>query len=142
VLATDMGNHAKIFSNFKRRLTEGQEWTSREDVKLALSMSLKMADISNCSRPTPIYLEWAKSISSEFYGQGDAEKVLKLSVSPFMNRSKHAADFASGQISFMNYIVLPMLEAMVEFLPKLDFTLEFCSANKDHWQHGAAPSAQ
>lgn len=134
VLATDMGIHAKIFKQFQARLAEVPEWHSKkEDIRLALSMSIKMADISNSARPNHIYAEWAKNISKEFYLQGDAERQLHLSISPFMDRTKEAEEFPKGQISFMMYIVQPMVEVLAEFLPSLSFTLNLCRENKQYW---------
>lgn len=134
VLATDMGNHAKIFKSFQVRLGETKDWSSKkEDVRLALSMSIKMADISNCARPNHIYAEWAKNISKEFYLQGDAERALQLSISPFMDRTKEVEEFPKGQISFMMYIVQPMVEVLAEFLPSLSFAVDLCMENKQYW---------
>ena len=136
VLATDMGNHAAIFSSFRRRTAEGQDWHERrEDIHLALSMSIKMADVSNCGRPNNLYIEWAKNISAEFYMQGDAEERRGLSISPFMDRKKDKTDFPKGQISFMNYVVVPMFEAIAEFLPPVEVALQCCTENKEYWQH-------
>merc|ERR1712093_942409 len=92
-----------------------------------------MADISNCGRPRDLYLRWAENIAAEFYCQGDAEGQLRLSVSPFMDRRKHNPDFSKGQISFMNYIVIPLFEACAQMLPNLEFTVKLCTKNRDHW---------
>eukprot|EP00757_Euglenozoa_sp_SAG-D1_P000694 gene694-1821_t len=40
-------------------------------MRLALSMAVKMADISNCGRPAELYLRWCEKIADEFYMQGD-----------------------------------------------------------------------
>ncbi|CUF07986.1 cAMP-phosphodiesterase D, putative [Bodo saltans] len=135
VLSTDMGNHAKIFSSFRRRMTDGIDWSARrDDIRLALSMSIKMADISNCGRPNSLYVEWAKNIAVEFYNQGDVEAKMKLTISPFMDRRKDKSDFPKGQTSFMTYIVQPMLEAIAEFLPPMEFAVQHCNENKAYWQ--------
>jgi hypothetical protein len=136
VLSTDMGNHARIFGNFRRRQVDNPEgeWSEKDDKRLALSMSIKMADISNCGRPTHLYLQWAKNIAAEFYVQGDAEATLGLVVSPFMDRKKGASDFPNGQVSFMKFIVIPMFEAISEFLPNMEFCLAHCSTNRDYWK--------
>ena len=43
LLSTDMGNHAKIFSQFRRRAAENPDWyTRREDVKLGMVMAIKV----------------------------------------------------------------------------------------------------
>jgi len=136
VLATDMGRHGKIFKHFQMRMAETTDWHSKkEDVRLALSMSIKMADISNCARPSHIYAEWAKNISKEFYTQGDAERKLDMPISPFMDRTKESEEFPRGQISFMIYVVQPMVEAIAELLPNLSFAVNFCVENKEYWEH-------
>ncbi|KPI83514.1 hypothetical protein ABL78_7446 [Leptomonas seymouri] len=135
VLATDMGNHAKIFKSFQVRMSETNDWFSKKsDVRLALSMAIKMADISNCARPNHIYAEWAKNISREFYLQGDAERQLNLTISPFMDRTKEAEEFPKGQISFMMYIVQPMVEVISAFLPSLSFAVGLCNDNREYWK--------
>eukprot|EP00659_Diplonema_papillatum_P015178 gene15178-23185_t len=106
VLATDMGLHAKILSSFKRRLGEDKNFVKRDDVKLALSIALKMADISNCGRNESLYLRWCDQISDEFYLQGDRERNLGQAVLPFMDR--YSTNVAKGQIAFMNYIAIPL----------------------------------
>eukprot|EP00455_Lapot_gusevi_P010452 TRINITY_DN14729_c0_g1_i2.p1 TRINITY_DN14729_c0_g1~~TRINITY_DN14729_c0_g1_i2.p1 ORF type:complete len:114 (-),score=22.97 TRINITY_DN14729_c0_g1_i2:153-449(-) len=93
-----------------------------------------MADISNCGRPNSLYVEWAKNIAVEFYNQGDVEAKMKLTISPFMDRRKDKSDFPKGQTSFMTYIVQPMLEAIAEFLPPMEFAVQHCNENKAYWQ--------
>jgi hypothetical protein len=141
VLSTDMGLHAKIYQTFRRRLTEEKEWTSKEDQRLALSIVIKMADISNCCRPPLLYAEWAKRIAAEFYNQGDTESRLNVPISPFMDRRKDKVDFPKGQISFMNYIVIPLFEAGAQLLPKVLFTVDVAKKNKQDLLSGQAASS-
>jgi hypothetical protein len=134
VLSTDMGNHAKIFQTFRKRLQDDAEWQHKEDIRLALSIAIKMADISNTARPQHLYLQWAKKIADEFYNQGDVERKLHFTVSPFMDRLNHKMDFPKGQMSFMNYIVIPLFEAGAEFVPQLEWTVQKIQDNKEYWQ--------
>jgi len=134
VLSTDMGNHNKIFHTFRKRLHDDGEWIHREDIRLALSIAIKMADISNCSRPQNLYLQWAKKIADEFYNQGDVERKMHYTVSPFMDRTTHKTDFPKGQMSFMNYVVIPLFEAGAEFCPQLQWTVQKIQDNKEYWQ--------
>ncbi|CUI14520.1 cAMP-specific phosphodiesterase, putative [Bodo saltans] len=131
VLSTDMGLHAKIVNQFKRRLQENHDFTKKDDIRLALSMAVKMADISNCGRPEHIYLKWSGKIADEFYMQGDRERNLGLPCSPFMDRSQPA--MAKGQIAFMNYIVVPLFECISEFLPDMHFSVDHTEQNKAYW---------
>ena len=71
VLCTDMGLHAKIFGQWKRRIAQDHDLHKRkEDQRLALSMAIKMADISNCGRPQHLYLKWTTKLAEEFFLQG------------------------------------------------------------------------
>eukprot|EP01010_Urceolus_cornutus_P005371 NODE_92_length_2502_cov_22.113331_g73_i0.p1 GENE.NODE_92_length_2502_cov_22.113331_g73_i0~~NODE_92_length_2502_cov_22.113331_g73_i0.p1 ORF type:complete len:622 (+),score=141.35 NODE_92_length_2502_cov_22.113331_g73_i0:104-1969(+) len=134
VLSTDMGNHGKIFNTFKKRLGDGIDWSKREDIRLALSIAIKMADISNVARPPELYTQWAARIGSEFYDQGDLERKLQLSVSPFMDRQQHDIEFAKGQVSFMNYIVVPLFELGAQLVPDFTWLLAKIQSNKEHYQ--------
>ena len=131
VLATDMGLHAKILGTFKRRLVEDHDFKKKEDIRLALSMAVKMADISNCGRDQKLYLGWCNQIADEFYMQGDRERNLGFPCSPFMDRFSPA--MAKGQIAFMNYIVVPLFECISEFLPDMHFSVDLTEENKAHW---------
>lgn len=133
VLATDMGMHAKIYQNFRRRLNEEKDWATRDDQRLAMNIAIKMSDISNCCRPPALYSAWAQNIAAEFYNQGDTEARLSLPISPFMDRRKDKVDFPKGQISFMNYIVIPLFEAGASLLPNMDFAVKQAQANKQNW---------
>ena len=136
VLATDMVLHAKILSSFKRKAADGSKMTKREDIRLALSMVMKLADISNCTRPHHLYVNWCNHITDEFYLQGDRERALGHPVSPFMDR--YNPTVAKGQMAFMSYIVLPLFECMSEYLPLIKFTIDLCHQNKDYWANRRA----
>jgi 3',5'-cyclic-nucleotide phosphodiesterase len=132
VLATDMGLHGKIVGNWKRRIGENHFLDEKkEDQRLALSMALKMADISNCGRPHDLYMRWGAKISDEFYMQGDREKNHGLSISPFMDRASPGV--SKSQISFMNFVVVPMFESISEFLPDMHFSVDLTEQNKQYW---------
>eukprot|EP00992_Anisonema_acinus_P003217 TRINITY_DN12602_c0_g1_i1.p1 TRINITY_DN12602_c0_g1~~TRINITY_DN12602_c0_g1_i1.p1 ORF type:complete len:622 (+),score=178.55 TRINITY_DN12602_c0_g1_i1:53-1867(+) len=132
VMSTDMGLHAKIFGTWKRRIgTDHDLHKRKDDQRLALSMSIKMADISNCGRPEHLYLKWGTKLAEEFFLQGDNERNRGDPVSPFMDR--FAPSMAKSQIAFMNYIVIPMFESIAEYLPDMHFSVEHCENNKNYW---------
>jgi 3',5'-cyclic-nucleotide phosphodiesterase len=131
VLATDMGLHGKFVSQWKRRIAENHNLEKKDDMRLALAMALKMADISNCGRPHDIYMRWGAKISDEFYMQGDREKNFGLSISPFMDRAQPGV--SKSQISFMNFVVVPMFESISEFLPDMHFSVDHTEQNKSYW---------
>ena len=77
VLGTDMGLHSMFVTRFKKRIdeTEMKMYKTKKDKNLALTMALKMADISNCGRPKTLYHGWCNVIVDEFFQQGDRERL-------------------------------------------------------------------
>lgn len=139
VLSTDMSLHAKILGKFKSRIEGDVDFSDREDVRLALQLAIKCADVSNPARPRELYLKWAERICQEFYNQGDKERELGLPISPFMDRTKPA--FAKGQVAFCNYIVQPMFESFSQFLPKMNFTSDHINENRRSWENNTQEEA-
>ncbi|KAL0490265.1 calcium/calmodulin-dependent cyclic nucleotide phosphodiesterase [Acrasis kona] len=131
LLATDMGQHAKIVGRFKSRLEIDTDFKTREDVILAMQMSIKISDVNNPARPLYLYLKWTDVINVEFWSQGDREKELKVTVSPLMDRT--TAVVGKGQIAFCNYVVEPMYKSFIKLLPKMAFTMKHIERNKGYW---------
>lgn len=131
VLATDMSLHSKYVARMKAKLQEGVSFYNREDQLLALSIALKLADISNCARSQEMYLKWGFRVSDEFYLQGDRERYFSMPCSPFMDRFNPA--LAKGQISFIMYIIIPFFEQVAELLPDMKFAVELAEKNKQYW---------
>ncbi|KAG2392517.1 hypothetical protein C9374_011242 [Naegleria lovaniensis] len=137
ILATDMALHATILGRFKSRIeTENEsseiDFSAKEDVRLALQIAIKIADVSNPARPLKLYLKWAKRIEEEFYKQGDKEKELGLALSPFMDRTKPSLN--NLQSAFINYIVSPMMKSYCRLLPKMNFAMEHIATNLEYWK--------
>lgn len=131
VLATDMGQHSKIVGKFKNLLENGSTFSSKNDVRVALEIAIKIADVSNPIRPRKLYLKWAQRISEEFYNQGDKERDLGLEISPFMDRTKPS--LSNLQIAFIAYLVIPMIQSYCLFLPKMEFCRSFLDNNRSYW---------
>jgi 3',5'-cyclic-nucleotide phosphodiesterase len=132
VLWTDMGLHAKIFGQWKRRISQDHDlYKRKDDQRLVLSMAIKMADINNCGRPENLYLKWTTKLSEEFFLQGDNERARGDPVSPFMDR--FFPSMAKSQVAFMNYVVIPMFESISDYLPAMHFSVDRCEQNKSYW---------
>ena len=61
-----------------------------------MCLILKAADISNPSRPLPIYQRWITGVMSEFFTQGDAERAAGLPCS--LNCDRHTVVEAKAQV--------------------------------------------
>lgn len=133
VLCTDMSQHAKFVGRFNSRIETDTDFSSKEDIRLALQIAMKIADVSNPSRPLNLYLKWAYRLEQEFYAQGDKERELSMSLSPFMDRQKPQMN--NLQHAFITYIVLPMFESMYKLLPRLKkHTRDLIDNNKAYWE--------
>lgn len=131
VLATDMGQHSQIVGKFKTLTENDVEFSSRDDIGVAIQIAIKIADTSNPVRPKKLYLKWAERIATEFYNQGDKERDLCLAISPFMDRDNPS--LASLQVAFITYLVIPMIDSYCTFLPKMDFCRVYVKRNKQYW---------
>mmetsp|Transcript_11132 Transcript_11132/g.16407 ORF Transcript_11132/g.16407 Transcript_11132/m.16407 type:complete len:771 (-) Transcript_11132:42-2354(-) len=132
VLATDMNNHAKYVAKFKMRLDNDADFSSDDDLRLALQIGIKMADVSNPTRPLFIYLRWTEKILEEFFAQGDMEKKMNIPVSPLMDR-KHSK-VKEGQMAFIKYVILPMFELWKQLCPRMGFSMEYIKLNQRYWE--------
>eukprot|EP00899_Mesostigma_viride_P002152 jgi/Mesvir1/11938/Mv26143-RA.1 len=118
VLASDLKRHFGVLDAFKARVSQGTPWDMERDSDrlLLLQMALKAADIGHAVKPLAIHKEWARRANEEFYNQGDAERALSLQVSPFMDRMNN--NVPRSQMSFFQFLVLPLFELWVKAFPK------------------------
>ncbi|KAJ1557520.1 cAMP-specific 3',5'-cyclic phosphodiesterase 4C, partial [Cladochytrium tenue] len=136
VLATDLSQHFSVLSMFKKKTLSADTFDplgAREDRLLLMQMLMKCADVANPTKEWPLYKEWTDRIIEEWYCQGDREKALGLPISPFMNRDgPNAANPASSQTGFINFIVAPLYDAFGAWtdLSEIRSTLE---QNKARW---------
>jgi len=79
-------------------------------------MMIKCCDVSNPTKSRNIYKEWMNRVMSEFFSQGDKEKQLNMTVSPFCNREN--ANKFSCQKGFIDFVAAPIFEAVGEYISK------------------------
>eukprot|EP00743_Colponemidia_sp_Colp-15_P001905 GILK01002075.1.p1 GENE.GILK01002075.1~~GILK01002075.1.p1 ORF type:complete len:592 (-),score=90.24 GILK01002075.1:240-2015(-) len=134
VLSTDMSQHFKEVGVVKSKLqtVEFVKFSQPEDRQLAVNLALHAADVSNPTRPLPVYLKWIDRVMEEFFAQGDEEKRLNLPVSMFMDRSN--SSIPKCQFGFMDVIVQPLFTVFNQLLPDLLPACESLARNKAHFQ--------
>eukprot|EP00727_Mastigamoeba_balamuthi_P014177 m51a1_g9382 putative fatty acid elongase 3-ketoacyl- synthase (1146) ;mRNA; r:220687-225631 len=115
VLSTDMAKHLELTSQFSTRISAGTLEHSKNDRLLILQMLVKLADISNATRRWDLCNRWAQRVMEEFFEQGEQEKRLGLTVSPFMDR--YNTDVARCQYAFIRFVVTPMVELVGKISP-------------------------
>merc|ERR1719443_2488503 len=102
---------------------EAQEYFRQpESRKLLVKLFLHIADISNSMKPFRICRIWAWQVLEEFFLQGDAEKRLGVPVQALNDRDK--VNRAFSQIGFIEFLVTPLIFAMVKILPPMEHCAE------------------
>eukprot|EP00899_Mesostigma_viride_P023080 jgi/Mesvir1/3957/Mv09991-RA.1 len=133
VLSTDLKCHFDILNEFKARLKQSTPWDreNMRDRRLLLQMMLKLADIGHAAKPLSQHIEWSRAMSEEFWLQGDDEKMMGLTVSPFMDRATY--NEAKSQSGFFSFIVQPLFEAWVAGFPDSRHLADQVALNLEHW---------
>ena len=98
---------------------------------LILKMVIKCADIGNVTKGRAYCIAWTERVVQEFFEQGDAEKRLKLPVTPMMDRDR--ASVPKQQIGFYNFVVKPMYEAFAMLVP-LERQFENLDVVMQYWR--------
>eukprot|EP01028_Stygiella_incarcerata_P002658 TRINITY_DN14_c0_g3_i2.p1 TRINITY_DN14_c0_g3~~TRINITY_DN14_c0_g3_i2.p1 ORF type:complete len:645 (-),score=179.07 TRINITY_DN14_c0_g3_i2:305-2239(-) len=136
VLATDMGRNFEYLGKFQTQLIHTDTKATfkpqnRDELKLMLQLFIKCADVSNPSKKRPVYMKWVDRVMTEFFRQGKEEERLSLPISPFMAAG---SNIPKCQISFLNFLALPLFEMLgnfdERFVPILDVLME----NRDNWK--------
>ena len=132
VLATDNANHTEYLSKLNTRLLDDDRplSESRDDKCLCLQIVLHTSDVSNPAKSWDYYVAWTDRIMEEFYAQGDAERAMGYTVTPFLDRTKPIPqpNFQSG---FIKAIVRPLFSALHEGMAKFGVDVTTCLRNLD-----------
>lgn len=115
VLATDMSKHMSLLAELKT-MVEMKKVTSLgvllldnySDRVQVLQSLVRCADLSNSTKPLPLYRQWTDRIMAEFFQQGDRKRQSGLDISPMCD--KHTASVEKSQVGFIDYIAHPLWE--------------------------------
>jgi hypothetical protein len=127
ILDTDAKNHFTLMTQFKHALE-----TKQLSRGLLSSMLLHISDVSNPTRPGAIARKWAFAVQEEFFRQGDKEKDLNSTVSPFMDRELE--NLPQMQITFIDAVVKPVFKLVEELLPLVNTNcIKQLQMNRSFW---------
>jgi hypothetical protein len=131
ILGTDMTKHGQIMKDLQEITSMSPEEQSWDDKNKALLLKavVHAVDISNPTREFKVAEFWSKKIVAEFFYQGDRERVLGLDITMMCDR--HTSNFASGQIGFINFMIMPYFSLMAKILPKWGYAPDTCAKNLD-----------
>ena len=92
---------------------------------------LHSSDISNPSKVFEIYSKWTDYVTTEFFNEGDLEKLENLPVNFLCDRE--TTNIPKSQISFINYIVLPDFKLLSTIIPECNIYVKNCEDNINKW---------
>jgi len=121
VLATDMSKHMSLLADLKTMVETKKVAGSGvllldnySDRIQVLQNLIHCCDLSNPTKPLPLYTEWVDRLMEESFNQGDKERQQGLEISPLCDRN--TVNVAKCQVGFISYIVHPLWETMAELV--------------------------
>jgi hypothetical protein len=133
VIATDMINHKADSKKLNDTLNSPKyEPTSQENREFMMTQLIHFSDISNGTKPFPIYKKWVDKLFVEFFEQGDKEKELGLPITILCDREKTI--IPDSQIFFINFITLDLTKTLVKAYPKFQNLVDMLNDNKKLWE--------
>ncbi|CAK9293458.1 unnamed protein product [Gordionus sp. m RMFG-2023] len=103
------------------------------DRHFLLQIALKCSDVSNPARQWTISQRWSRMICQEFFNQGDIERLIKIPVTAFCDRTR--TTIAQMQEGFLEYVVLPIYAEWHRFVnsPLSDIIMSNILSNQKRW---------
>ncbi|XP_031628496.1 cAMP-specific 3',5'-cyclic phosphodiesterase isoform X3 [Contarinia nasturtii] len=146
VLSTDMSKHMSLLADLKTMVETKKvagsgvllldNYTDRIQV---LENLVHCADLSNPTKPLPLYKRWVSLLMEEFFLQGDKERENGMDISPMCDR--HNATIEKSQVGFIDYIVHPLWETWADLVhPDAQDILDMLEENRDYYQSMIPPS--
>lgn len=115
------------------------KYTKSLSQKKVLENLVHCADLSNPTKPLPLYKRWIGLLMEEFFQQGDKEREMGLDISPMCDR--HNATIEKSQVGFIDYIVHPLWETWADLVhPDAQDILDTLEENRDYFQSMIPPS--
>ncbi|CAG9462730.1 unnamed protein product [Pedinophyceae sp. YPF-701] len=143
ILATDMVEHFNLIAKLEVVVEEhgpvlpfGQgpaqsQSLGRQHKQLVMQGILHTADLGHTFKAESITTQWTTKLFEEFFSQGDKERELGMPVLPIMDRSVQYVP--SGQMDFIQIVLLPWVSAMARVAPGLTYLLDRLERSFQHW---------
>eukprot|EP00747_Dinoflagellata_sp_TGD_P196757 gnl/TRDRNA2_/TRDRNA2_67271_c1_seq1.p1 gnl/TRDRNA2_/TRDRNA2_67271_c1~~gnl/TRDRNA2_/TRDRNA2_67271_c1_seq1.p1 ORF type:complete len:492 (+),score=113.52 gnl/TRDRNA2_/TRDRNA2_67271_c1_seq1:119-1477(+) len=99
--------------------------------QLVANAILHGADVGNPMKPWELCKRIAFSCLEEFFAQGDQERAAGIPVQMLNDREK--VNRPNSQVGFIEFVICPMVEAMVSMFPTLDALADNLGKNIGNW---------
>lgn len=132
ILATDMAMHSKHLVSLKSKMEsleiknglnidkliiQDSHGKNYENSQMVLSMCIHTSDLSNPAKIPVVFDKWTELVFAEFFNQGDMEK--SKGMQPSMLCDRETTKIYKSQIGFINFVVIPQFETMLNLIPEI-----------------------
>jgi 3',5'-cyclic-nucleotide phosphodiesterase len=134
ILSSDMARHFEPVKK-AQAAADAQDFDMTNDKfrLLGLQLLIKVADISNVSRPFELADRWCDILNEEFFHQGDLEKESGIGLTSPLNDRK-TSNKPKSQIGFYNFICLPLYTVVAKLFQPLQVNVNNVRSNLDKWK--------
>ncbi|GAX82496.1 hypothetical protein CEUSTIGMA_g9923.t1 [Chlamydomonas eustigma] len=139
ILCTDMSNHFNMTQDFRKH-DAAFDSESESDRQILIKAILHAADIGNAIRPFEVNDAMSKRVHKEFEVLAEEEKRLGIPVT-FAIESKNPLMCAQMEVNFLDYVVQPLWEQLVQVIPELRPQLEMIAINREKYVKLASEAA-
>jgi len=141
ILCTDFSWH-KVFLD---ELTEGVsrnrfDFKDKKFLSLVCRTLIKVADISNTSKPFRQAKAWGQRVMTEFWAQGELEKKHNLPVGPLNDPEK--SEFHSAQAGFIKFAAYELFELLTRVEKHAEPMVEALQVNQHAYEQRAKEATQ
>ena len=133
ILSTDMAEHFDMTIQIKENLTQSK-FNKEVHASLLLCTLIHTADVHNPALSFDLSKKWSDAVLLEFNIQADREKEQGIPVTAMFDTAVNSPAQAKLNVNFIDYVVHPLWEAMVNFLPELRVQLVQMRSNRSRWQ--------
>lgn len=104
---------------------------SQANTQLIMNALLHFADVANPMKPWDLCRRIAYLCIDEFFAQGDLERARGIPVQMLNDRDK--VNKPNSQIGFIEFMICPFVESMVNLFPQLDDCADNLASNVQRW---------
>ncbi|XP_043922783.1 dual 3',5'-cyclic-AMP and -GMP phosphodiesterase 11A-like [Protopterus annectens] len=135
ILSTDLTLYFEQRATFFGHVISGEfKWSHEEHREMMRSMLMTACDLGAVTRPWEISKQVAELVTSEFFEQGDRERLeLKLTPAAIFDRNRKD-ELPRLQLEWIDGICKPLFEALVKLNVNLQPMLDGINGNRSKWE--------
>lgn len=134
ILSTDLALYFQKRGNFEQIVhSDSTDWTTQSNLEILRAMMMTACDVAAITKPWNVQQQVAELVASEFFEQGDLERLqLNSEPIPMMDRKKKD-ELPKMQVGFIDFICMPVYQLFYDLEPCLKPLYDGCVNNKTNW---------